>query len=72
MAAPDLTVRDLAVAMRLHGDINTDPAEPLRSVLSGLHAATSAILGAQNLDDSIPAAVSNEVIVRLSAYLLCV
>ena len=69
MAAPDLTVRSLAVAMRLHGDVNRDPAEPLRSVLAGLHAATSAILGAQNLDDSIPAPVSNEVIVRLSAYL---
>ena len=69
MAAPDLTVRSLAVAMRLHGDINRDPAEPLRSVLAGLHAATSAILAGQPLDSSMPAAVANEVIVRLSAYL---
>ena len=69
MANPDISVRNLAIAMRLHGDAATDPPQPLLGVLTGLHATTAAILAEQNLDDAMPVAVANEVIIRLSAYL---
>ena len=69
MSAPDISVRNLAIAMRLHGDTATDPPQPLLGVLTGLHAATSALLASQNLAADMPVAVANECITRLSAYL---
>ena len=68
MAAPDISVRNLAISMRLHGDVNADPAEPLNSVLAGILGASSALLASQPLDDAMPVEIANEVIIRLSSY----
>ena len=71
MANPDISVRNLAIAMRLHGDTATDPAEPLYSVLTGLRASAVELVQSQPLP-SLPVAIANEAVIRIASYLFAI